>query len=503
MIAKLNGNCDPNLVQQLIDGSLGGAEADRLQSHLDVCSECRRLVDELAGQDRWLSEARDTLRHRDAAETQWLPTPAGIASPSPALEPGGDHSESQSGSSAAIRKIGDHEVTRLIGRGGAGTVYLGMDHQLRRPIAVKVLHPHLCDCGSARRRFVREAQAAAALTHPNVVSIFAIQNDTDSHYLIMPFVDGGSLQQRVEREGPLPLDEVCRLGAQISDGLQAAHAIGLIHRDIKPANVLLDRSGHRAQITDFGIARALDDAAMTASGMVAGTPAYMSPEQAAGRPVDPRSDLFSLGSLLFTLATGRSPYRGNSSLAILRRVADQRPQAPSEVNEELPAWFDRLVAQFHQSDPQQRIGSAREASELLRAAAMHVRDPHSNSLPDSIRSQGRPSWPRWVAAIGLIIVVMTGVVIAGQSNRDSDSAMASYLDDESGTSPETREHDTPTGSSNRNQDAALTGSSQRFPPPPTGPAGPSDDWEEVTHELRELNRRLDQLLQADPFWPLP
>src|SRR5262249_21378146 len=163
--------------------------------------------------------------------------------------------------------------------------------------------------GAARKRFAREAQAAAAVIHEHVVSVYAVDANAVPPYLVMAFITGQSLQQRIDQSGPLELKEILRIGMQTACGLAAAHSQGLVHRDIKPANIMLENGIERVRITDFGLARAVDDASISQSGAVAGTPQYMAPEQAAGTLVDQRADLFSLGSTLYAMCTGRPPFR--------------------------------------------------------------------------------------------------------------------------------------------------------------------------------------------------
>src|SRR5262249_39821769 len=161
---------------------------------------------------------------------------------------------------------------------------------------------------------------------------------------VMQFIDGPTLQQKLDRSGQLPLQEVLRIGLQIAEGLAAAHRHGLVHRDVKPANILLENGIERVKLTDFGLARAGDDASLTPSGLVAGTPMYMSPEQAQGEPVAFRSDLFSLGSVLYAMCTGRPPFRAPSAVAVLKRVCEETPRPIREINPELPPWLEELVA---------------------------------------------------------------------------------------------------------------------------------------------------------------
>ena len=194
-----------------------------------------------------------------------------------------------------LGRLGPYEVSGVIGAGGMGIVLKAFDCSLDRTVAIKVMAPHLASSGSARRRFAREAKAAAAVLHPNVIAIHGVAADQALPYLVMPYNRGMSLQKRIDQDGPLPLQETLRIAEQIAAGLAAAHAQGLVHRDIKPANILLEDGVERLAITDFGLARAVDDATMTRSGVIAGTPQYMSPEQARGDSIDHRSDLFSFG----------------------------------------------------------------------------------------------------------------------------------------------------------------------------------------------------------------
>src|SRR5206468_9303841 len=169
----------------------------------------------------------------------------------------------------------------------------------------------------AKKRFTREAQAAAAIVHPNVLAIHQVQSSARLPFLVMPFVAGESLAQRLAARGTLDLKEILRIGMQAAEGLAAAHEQGLIHRDVKPANILLEKGVERAVLTDFGLARAADDVTLTRWGIIAGTPEYMSPEQAGGETIDHRSDLFGLGCVLYEMASGLSPFRADSTMATL------------------------------------------------------------------------------------------------------------------------------------------------------------------------------------------
>src|SRR6185503_15344911 len=232
-------------------------------------------------------------------------------------------------------------------------------------VALKLLAPALATNSLARARFVREARAAAGVIHDNVVPIHAVDECAGLPYLVMQFVKGRTLAERIRATGPLRLEEILRIGAQTAAGLTAAHAQGLIHRDVKPGNILLENSVERVKLTDFGLARAVDDAGLTRTGELAGTPEFMSPEQAGNGAVDHRADLFSLGSVLYAMCTGASPFKADSVLAAIRKVCDEQPPPVHELNPALPRWLSDIVARLMAKAPAQRFQSAQELRELL------------------------------------------------------------------------------------------------------------------------------------------
>src|SRR5262245_14883276 len=250
----------------------------------------------------------------------------------------------------SMGRLGHYEVQQVVGRGGMGVVLRAFDEALHRVVAVKVMAPQLATSATARRRFTREARAAGAVTHDHVVTIHAVEDAGPLPYIVMQYVAGDSLQERLDRSGPLPLAEVLRIGMQTASGLAAAHAQGLVHRDVKPANILLENGVERVKLTDFGLARAADDASLTQSGTVAGTPPFMSPEQAEGKSVDHRSDLFSLGSVLYAMCAGRPPFRASTSMGVLKRVCEETPTPVREANPEVPDWLAAVVERLHAKD---------------------------------------------------------------------------------------------------------------------------------------------------------
>lgn len=288
-----------------------------------------------------------------------------------------------------LGRLGEYEVLQVIGRGGMGIVFRAYDPKLNRVVAIKVIAPELSAIPMAVKRFLREARAAAAVSHDHVVTIHAIDDTHRPPFIVMECIDGKSLQDKLDRVGALELHEILRIGLQTAAGLAAAHKQGLVHRDIKPANILLENGVERVKLTDFGLARAVDDVRVTVTGQISGTPAYMSPEQAQGHAVNHRSDLFSLGSVLYALCAGRPPFRAETPLATLRRVADDDPRSLCEVNPGVPAWLESIIFKLLAKDPGERFQTAAEVSDLLAAHLAHLQDPAAVPQPPEVPARQR------------------------------------------------------------------------------------------------------------------
>jgi hypothetical protein len=267
---------------------------------------------------------------------------------------------------------GQYRLEREIGRGGMGIVYLARDLKLDRPVAIKTLPYHLASDPVIRERFLREARTAAALTHPSIVPIHRADELGDFVFFVMGFVDGESVAQRVRRAGPFAPAELLPLLIEVASALGYAHARGVVHRDVKAENILLDATGSRAMVTDFGIARLAQSASLTQTGTVLGTVFYMSPEQVSGADVDGRSDLYSLGVLAFFALTGRFPFESETPSAVLVAHVTRQPPpirsiAPT-VPEPLAAIVDRLLLK----DRALRYAEAGEVVGALAAAAREI-----------------------------------------------------------------------------------------------------------------------------------
>lgn len=374
----------------------GGGDAE-LAAHLAECPTCQKQLEALAGGSGWL-EAKAKAH---TASTAAAPQPLMRAMQD--LESHGSHPRDEpqppkldflqpSDQPGVLGKFGPYEVIAHIASGGMGIVLKARDPALDRIVALKILSPTLAANALARARFVREARAAAAVVHDNVVPIYAVDESGGLPYLVMQFVKGRTLAERIRATGPLRLEEILRIGAQTAAGLAAAHAQGLIHRDVKPGNILLENSVERVKLTDFGLARAADDIGLTRTGELAGTPEYMAPEQAGNGVVDHRADLFSFGSVLYAMCTGASPFKADSVLAIIRKVCDDQPPPVHEINPAMPRWLSDIVARLMAKAPAQRFQSAHEVRDQLERYLARVQYGELGEFNKA--SQSRPATAR-------------------------------------------------------------------------------------------------------------
>jgi predicted Ser/Thr protein kinase/dienelactone hydrolase len=302
-------------------------------------------------------------------------------------------------------RFGPYVVTSKLGAGGMGVVYRARDERLGRDVAIKVVRPGLLANDEARTRFRLEALALGKLNHPNIAAVYDVGFEGGSDYLVMEFVTGQTLRERLAA-GPLPVKEILSLGSEIADALEGAHEQGVVHRDVKPANIMVTAKG-RAKILDFGLARLVgatngNDITMPVAetGGIVGTPLYMSPEQAVGKPIDGRTDLWSLGVVLYEALAGKAPFRGDSGLAILRSITQDAPDPLRIARADIPVDAERIVSRALEKNADARYQSAAEMSRELSAAVARL------SSPPQPRTDSRIGVPRSLAvALVLLLVV--------------------------------------------------------------------------------------------------
>jgi len=418
-MAQRHLHCDTNRLHLLLEDALPAPKQAEVVHHLDDCQQCQAALEKLAA-DRHLWNELPKLNEW---EVRGPDTPADNGDKSAtSLELTQDCGDAQGAPFALdfldtaddpehLGRLDRFAVTAFLGRGGMGVVLKAFDAALNRPVAIKVLAPYFASSGAARKRFDREAKAAATVVHPHVVAIHAVESWKGLPYLVMSYVAGRSLQERLDSDGPLEIKEVLRIGMQTASGLAAAHAQGLVHRDVKPANILLENGVGRVWLTDFGLARAVDDASLTQSGVIAGTPQYMAPEQALGQAVDHRADLFSLGTTLYAMCTAHAPFRAESAMAVLRRVCDDQPRPVRSINPEVPAWLAGAIEKLHAKRPADRFQTAAEVADLFEKCLAHLQQPDTIALPAELSRlvpatrSNRRRLPRSLATVLLVLVV--------------------------------------------------------------------------------------------------
>ena len=310
-------------------------------------------------------------------------------------------------------QISRFRIVERLGSGAMGVVYRARDTMLQRDVALKMILPELADSPRSRARFLRECQTAASINHPGIATIYeAGETEEGSLYLASELVTGEVLSERIAR-GSLPPDEAIGLGAQLAEALASAHATGVVHRDIKPANLMVTEDG-RLKVLDFGLARLLAGAeeesgdkgatAVTREGLVVGTPAYMSPEQAAGMKVDARTDIFAAGCVIYEMLSGNSPFRSDSVPETIRRIMCEAPPALSSSDIRLPGGVEEIVGLAIAKERDDRYQSADELAVALREVESSVRGGTAVSM--------RRGWRRWAlrAAVGLVLLVVVAVL---------------------------------------------------------------------------------------------
>ena len=316
----------------------------------------------------------------------------------------------------SLGRLLHYEVIELIGHGGFGFVLKAIDTKLRRNVAIKILHRKLSQSPGSRERFLAEARATASIRHDHNVQIYAVEEEL-TPFLVMEYIDGTTLQKHIQDNAPLPIEEVLRLGIEIVRGTEAAHDKNIVHRDIKPANILLERRTNRAKVTDFGLAITNPEQAVAGPTGLAGTPSFMSPEQARGECVDHLSDLFSIGSVLYLMCTGASPFRARRRHDVIKRVIQDEPEKIAKLNPAVPNSLIGVIERLHDKDPARRYQSAGEVADALEAC---VRE-HASSNRSVVFSK--------LAFVGIacFAAILAGVFYSNYQPKSAATA-ASKLD---------------------------------------------------------------------------
>ncbi len=312
---------------------------------------------------------------------------------------------------------GRYELQSKLGSGGMSTVYLAHDTNLDRPVAVKVMHNEISDQPDQLERFHREARTVARISHPNVVSVIDAGEDGGRPYIVFEYVEGETLKQRIDRFGQLPADEAAAYAIEIGRGLSAAHANRLVHRDVKPQNVLIDPEG-RAKVTDFGIVRSLQDSedGLTKAGRVLGTTDYVSPEQAMGEEVDPRSDVYSLGIVLYEMLTGRVPFEAETVVGVAMKHVNERPTDIRKLRPGISAMLAQTIDRALTKDPRRRYQDMGELlvdlEQAMTIEAAGAMTGSNTTVMDRIRTRPRPPVGRILGMAVVVLVLAAALVVA-------------------------------------------------------------------------------------------
>jgi eukaryotic-like serine/threonine-protein kinase len=383
-------------ILQIFSDQIDSHRTREIESHLERCPECRAALERFdSSAPDWWGDAKDS----------WLEEELSIVPPSQrsvvTLEVGIDLPEDtplelervsldfleEPSHPELMGRLGRFDIERVIGVGGMGIVLKAYDTELHRVVALKVLARHLANNASARKRFAREAQAAAAVLHPNVIPIYNVESESDNPFLVMQYVNGQSLQAKVDEQGPLSIAEALRIAKQTAAGLAAAHQQGLVHRDVKPANILLEENVDRVLLSDFGLARAVDDASLTRTGIVAGTPHYMSPEQARGDALSFASDLFSLGSVMYFMLSGHPPFRAQNAMGVLNRICHDPHRPLDQINSSIPVEVAAIVDRLLDKNPLDRFASMSQVEQEMDSLLTALQAGGLSLRRDNVRKQ--------------------------------------------------------------------------------------------------------------------
>ena len=396
-------------VERVISGQ--GASVG-IQNHLADCSQCQNEVDKASADHWWWNEGRELIASTVKLKQRFGSPPKPIElTEDEGYSPTAVEVQQLIGSfedgvhPELLGRVGEYVIESLIGVGGMGAVFKGLNQELNRHVAIKFLLPRHASSKLARERFSGEAKAIAAVSDKHVIPVFGINSAARYPYFSMPLISGVSLQRFVLENGPLAPLELVQAARQVAAGLGAAHRQKLIHRDVKPANILIEDGSNRVVVTDFGLAQQESEFGLTQTGMIAGTPMYMSPEQADGRKLDQRSDLFSLGSVMYFMATGQPPFEGENQLELLKNIREVTPPGVRRFNPEIPIRLEQAIQRLLKKDPEHRFQRAAEAEEFLSRFEAHLSSPRRNRQPRLPGVRRSTNYARCLFAIAITSVV--------------------------------------------------------------------------------------------------
>ncbi len=488
----------------LLDGGDVAVDQQSLLDHLDDCMACQSVVARISADDPFYCQSRDALRSTGLSSYDWQDGGTTTTLEGPEQQSGQTSNRAivslvktllgPTDDDRSLGRLGRFEVLGIVGSGGMGIVLKARSIDMDRVVAIKIPQPQYWQSPETLLTLEREARSAAAVVHPNVISIYHVDRYRDVPYLVMPYVAGRSLEQRIRDQGPLPIDQALRIARQVASALAAAHACGVVHRDVKPANILLGAGTERAVLSDFGLAKVQSDATCTATGTFAGTPIYLSPEQASGCGAGPAGDLYSLGTVLWTMLVGQPPMSGMHTHAIVRKIADAQLPVLSDHCRDLPDWVNRLIEKLHATIPADRP-SAQELTEWIEACQRHLAEGGSAPIPEEL-SVNDPE-PKRTVAISAVCLATILIAAAGWTMFDASG----------GVSRKTPQAEAPSPAEPLDATPVETDASQPQPaqPQPSGPTTPTESVtptqsnlvaDETDIYLDQLQAELDQLNQT-------
>ncbi|MEM9940846.1 MAG: serine/threonine-protein kinase [Planctomycetota bacterium] len=400
-------------LEKLIDGNVTQEQESKLARHLDHCDICKETLESM-GEFQALTQtdpifSSEPLKKinnsdKDLIQRKLLKIRSNPPSKSNLNSGFADVAPWLGESDKHLGKIAEFELVRFIGRGGMGLVFEAFDNKLQREVAIKLMSPSLLADPNASERFLREARSAAKINHINVITVHGVDQVHGLPYLVMELVLGKSLDELFKKSEKLSIDEILKIARQTALGLHAAHRQGIIHRDIKPSNIMVDRNSRRIKIADFGLASTLNDPSFTQTGFLVGTPDFISPEQVQSKPVDARSDLFSLGSVLFLICTGELPFSKDTLVATLDSVCNRQLPRIDSSRKDIPAELASIVQRLTQKNPADRYRSADELLIAIQKASQSQKSvTSSNSKIHNSFYWQRIAMPTIVALVACVL----------------------------------------------------------------------------------------------------